>query len=169
MPNNSTPLRYRFDIGALVTGLKPYLLRKPVLRAYLMALASPVATLYTRFVGYAATTKRKLSYSGQKMAFERSLNDQFDPAFTRIRIINSDEQIEADYDFFMAENHQPQEYLRFISECPPFEYDFFFQEIVNQVGFIVEVPQSLRPQEAALNARIRQLKLAMVKYSINYV
>ena len=164
-----TPLRYRFDIGALVTGLQPYLLRKPRMRAYLMALASPVAALYERSLSYATDTSRKLSYSGQKLAFERALNDQFDPALDRIRIINADDQVEAEYDYFIAENHLPAEYIRFINECPPYEYDFNFVEILNQVGFIVEVPASLISQEAALNARIRQLKLAMVKYTIKYI
>lgn len=162
-------LRYRFELAALVTGLKPYLLRKPRMMAYLMALASPVATLYDRFLSYAADTSRKLSYSGQKLAFERALNDQFDPVFERIRIINADDQVEASYDYFLIENHLPVEYMRFIDECPPYEYDFNFVEILNQVGFIVEVPNSLASQEAALNAKIRQLRLAMVKYTIKYI
>lgn len=164
-----TPTRYRFDLSALETGVLPYLLRKPVLRAFLMAVASPVAWLYARFLSYAATTSRQLSYSGQKLAFERALNDRFDPVFTRIRIINADEQVETSYDYFVAENHQPPEYMTFVAEGPPFYYDFFFVEILNQVGFVVLVPTSLSTQESALNAKIRQFKLAMVKYKILYV
>lgn len=164
-----TPTRYRFDLSALETGLLPYLLRRPRLRAFLLAVTSPLATLYARFLSYAARTSRQLSYSGQKLAFERALNDRFDPAFTRIRIINADEQVEADYDYFVSEDHQPPEYMTFVAEGPPFYYDFLFAEILNQVGFVVLVPAALSSQEAALNAKIRQFKLAMVKYKILYV
>ena len=162
-------LRYRFDLPALVMGLKPYLLRKPRMRGFLLALTEPVAWLYGQLLTYVATTSRRLAYSGQKLAFELALNDQFDPAFRRIRIINADDQVAADYDYFRSENHQPEGYMRFVAEMPPYEYDFNFIEIVNQVGFVVEVPRGLVAQEAALNARIRQLKLAMVKYLIKYI
>lgn len=164
------PVRYRFDLPTLVTGLKPYLLRKPVLRAFLLAVTSPVAWLYARFVSYEASTRRQLSYSGQKLAFERALNDGFDPAFQRIRIQNADEQVEPSFDFYVAENHQPPGFMWYVQENhQPAEYDFYFSEIVNQVGFVVLVPTSLSTQDVAINALIRRYKLAMVKYKIQYV
>ena len=162
------PLRYRFDLEALVTGLLPHLLRRPVLRAYLVALLTPLADSYGRFVSFTARTRRELSYNGQTLSFQRALNDLFDPVLARIRLINSDASIESVYINFVAEGEEPR-YTKFAAEAPPHFVLYSQEEVANQTGFVVRCPASLRPREAALRARISQLKLAMVKYRIQYV
>jgi hypothetical protein len=165
---NEAPPRYRFTLGSLVAGLLPVLLRKPRMLAYLNALVAPVATLYVDFLAYEASTRLELSFNGQTLAFERALNVRFDPVFRRIRIINSDAQTESTYDNFIREG-QPWQYMTFKREGPPWLYDYGFAELQNQVGFVVRVPQSLAPKEPAIIARVRQLKLAMIKFRIQYI
>jgi hypothetical protein len=163
-----TPLRYRFDLEALVVGLLPSLLRKPKLKAYLNALLMPVATLYAGFVAFQAKARRELSYNGQTLSFQRALNDLFDPVLARIRIISQDASFEAVYVNFVAEE-EAEKYTKFTTESPPHFVLYGTVELASQVGFVVRCPASLRPQEPALKARIGQLKLAMVKYRIQYV
>ncbi|MDJ0363560.1 hypothetical protein QMK33_00230 [Hymenobacter sp. H14-R3] len=160
--------RYDFDLANLVKGLKPYLLRKPRFLTLTNAVLVPLAEVHFTFLAYTRKVKTQLSYNGQTMAFERALNDLFDPVLARIRILDSLVDVSGSYDNFVAEQ-QPWQYMTFFQEQPPYEYDYNFTELLNQVGFIVQVPASLQPKEAALRARIRQLKLAMVKYRIQYI
>jgi hypothetical protein len=161
------PLRYRLDLDELRTGLLPVLLRRPRLKAYLAALTSPITALYLDLLTYISQTRKELSYNGQTMALERALNDRFDGALRRIYIVGNDVDVEGAYDNFVEEQ-QPWQYMGFTSEAPPWQYDYDFSELINQVGFTVKVPAGLRSKENALNARVKQLKLAMIKHRIQY-
>ena len=167
MPQFNIPTRYRLDLDQLRTTLLPTLLRKPRLKAYLEALTGPLAALYLDLIGYVTQTRRELSYNGQTMLLERALNDRFDDALRRIYIVGNDAELEGSYDNFVEEL-QPWQYMGFTSEAPPWSYDYDFSELINQVGFTVKVPTGLLPKQAAINARIIQLKLAMIKHRIQY-
>ncbi len=166
--STKAPLRYRFDLPALIAGTLPHLLRQPKLKAYLNALLAPLAALYSSFQVLQARAARELSYNGQTLSFQRALNDLFDPVLARIRIVSSDASYESIYVNFVAEQ-ETAKYTKFTTEPPPFLMLYTGIEEANQVGFVVRCPASLRPQEAALRARIQQLKLALVKYRIQYV
>ncbi|MES2730033.1 MAG: hypothetical protein V4621_08085 [Pseudomonadota bacterium] len=161
------PKRFQVDHDALATGELPVKLRKPRWMALLSAMTSPLVAVYMDFLTYYDQTRRELSYNGQTMQLERALNDRFDPALARIYIIGNDTVLEGSYDNFVEEL-QPAQYMGFISEAPPYAYDYDFSEILNQVGFTVKVPVGLRSKEFAINARIKQLKLAMIKHQIQY-
>jgi hypothetical protein len=167
MPSN-IPLRYRVDLETLVVDNLPPRKRKPVWKAYLLALLKPVAECYSTFTAFVATTRRELAYNGQTLNFQRALNDLFDPVLARIRIINSDASFNAVYINFVAEQ-EDDKYIKFASEPPPHLMIYSGAEYANQVGFIVRCPASLRPKEAALRAKISQYKLALVNYRIQYV
>lgn len=162
------PVRYSFDLLKLLVGLLPYLLRKPRLKAYIEALVAPVLTIYGDFISLQARTKRELSYNGQTLNFQRALNDRFDPVLARIRIVNSDATFDAVYVNFVAET-EPPKFTKFTTESPPHFMLYTTAEVAGQIGFVVRCPASLRPQEPALKARISQLKLALVKYRLQYV
>lgn len=168
--------RFRLDVPALALHLLPALLRRgPRLRAWLLALVAPLAEVYDRFLAHYYATRRELSYTGQTMSLEQALNDRFDPAFRRIVIVQNLVEIENTYDRFTANNYEgqgePPGPTFFVSEpgyVPRYDYDYSAQ--TGQAGFIVRAPRSLQAlQDTALNARIGQLKLALITYRIAYV
>ncbi|MFD2787929.1 hypothetical protein [Hymenobacter rubripertinctus] len=161
------PTRYRLDLPALVQGLLPVALRnKPHLSGLLLALLSPTAGVYAAYLSYTVRVRRELTYSGQKLAFERALNDRFDPDQARIQLVDSDSQARPLYINFEAEQ-QPPVFVRMEPEGEPL-YLYAGVELSGQVGFTVRVPAQLQPRAAALNARIRELKLALINYTIVY-
>ena len=174
MPANITPeriaglpLRYRLEQGPLILYLLPSLLRQARQVAWLKALLTPLLSLQLRFADLVRASLTELSYNGQTLQLQRALNDRFDHAFRRILIINSDTENEPSYDNFLSEL-EPPAFLSFYAEGPPYLYDYSWQEILSQVGFTVKVPRGLSPLELPLQARIRQLKLTMIKHTLIY-
>lgn len=164
----SLPIRYRLSLPQLLNQLPPSLLRQPVQRAWLQALHSPLSSLYEQFAEHVATTTTELSYNGQTLLLERALNDRFDPAFRRIKIINSDTELEPVYLNFVSEQ-QPLPITYFSNEGEQLLQVSNWLEYTNQTGFTVRVPRSLAPKEPALQARIKQLKLALIRHKIAYI
>lgn len=165
---SKVPIRYQFEPDALPGQLLPWLLRKPKTLAYLQALLMPAAELYERFLTYTLYARRELSYNGQTLLLERALNDRFDPGLRRIRIINSDFSANPFYTNYGREQ-QPPKYLYLGDEGRPPRYLYTRAETINSIGFIVRTPAGLAGQEVALHTRIKQLKIALVKYRIVYV
>jgi hypothetical protein len=161
------PKRYQLNQQALIQSLLPSLLRQPRHLAWLEVLLSPLLTLYEQFADHMATTTRELSYNGQTMLLEKALNDRFDPAFRRIRIINADTELEPVYLNFVSEE-QNMSIVHFANEGQPLLYVSQWIDYTNQVGFTVRVPRGLAAQEDVLQARIKQLKLALVRHTILY-
>jgi len=161
MPNQ-TPTRYRADFVYLPTLLKPTLLRRSRFTAWLLALLAPLRQLYATVLLYQAASFRELSYNGQTIRLEGALNDQFDPDARRIRIDNSDLDLTPIYFNFVSEQ-QPEKYLLFAPESPPWTYAFLYVEFSTQTDFTVHVPVVLRTDQRTnqLNARIKHFKLAM--------
>lgn len=170
MPSPSTDSRYRVDFDHLATLLLPALLRKPKLRAWLGALLAPLCQLYATFLLYAEATRIELTYNSQTIVLESALNDQFDPDLRRIRIDNSDTELQPLYLNFISEQ-QPEKYLLFTAESPPWTYCYAYAEFSSQTDFTVRVPVLLRtPQRTdQLNARIRHFKLATRHHRLLFV
>ncbi|MBO2009159.1 hypothetical protein [Hymenobacter negativus] len=169
MPPNAN-IRYKVDFDYLSTLLLPALLRKPKLRAWLAALLAPLRQLYATFLLYAEATRIELAYNSQTIVLEGALNDQFDPLLRRIRIDNSDTELIPLYLNFVSEL-QPDVYLLFAAESPPWTYCYGYVEFSTQTDFTVRVPVLLRnPQRTdQLNARIRHFKLATRHYRLLFV
>ncbi|OON67802.1 hypothetical protein B0919_16590 [Hymenobacter sp. CRA2] len=136
--------------------------------AYLNSLLAPLASLYQVFIEFQATVRRELSYNGQTLAFQRALNDRFDPVLARIRIINSDAVSVPVYINFVREPESPKN-IKSAREAGPHLVLNSVAEEASLIGFVVRCPATLSGQEPALKARIDQLKLALVKYRIQYV
>lgn len=165
----ATPVatRYTLQQRPLIKSLLPSILRRPKMMAWLQALLSPVLITYAQFVQHVKASSTELSYNGQTMLLEKALNDRFDPAFRRIKIINSDTELQPVY-FNYARENQPMPVMYEASEGRPGLFLSRAVEYSNQVGFTVRVPRSLLPQEAALQARIKQLKLATIRHTLIY-
>lgn len=166
----SNNIRYKVDFDYLATLLLPSLLRKAKLRAWLAALLAPLRQLYTSFLLYAEATRIELSYSSITIVLEGALNDQFDPIPRRIRIDNSDTELLPFYVNFLSEQ-QPEKWVLFAAESPPWRYCYAYTEFSTQTDFTVRVPVLLRnPQRTdQLNARIRRYKPAMRHYTLLFV
>jgi hypothetical protein len=162
------PARYRVQPAVLITSLLPALLRKPKMLAWLTALHQPLQATYLAFSEHVARSATELSYNGQTMLLEKALNDRFDLAFRRIRIINSDTELSPIYLNYVSEL-QDMPVTFYTSEDMPLLRVNNWIEYVSQVGFVVQVPRSLRPAEPALQARIKQLKLSMIRHTIAYI
>jgi hypothetical protein len=162
------PARYLLQQRPLIKSLLPSILRRPNMLAWLQALLSPLLSLYAQFLQHVATSATELSYNGQTMMLEKALNDRFDAGLRRIKIINADTQIEPVYFNYVSEQ-QPLQTGYFVAENGPGLYLSHWIDYISQVGFTVQVPRSLAPQEAALQARIKQLKLSLIRHSIIYI
>lgn len=164
------PLRYRVDFDYLATLLLPSLLRKPRLRAWLVALLFPLRQLYSVFLSYAEASRIELTYTGQVLVLKGALNDQFDPELRRITIENSDTELTPFYLNFRSEGQNEKPTL-FTQESPPWLHLFQYMEFNTQLDFIVRVPVVLRTAQRTdqLNARIRRFKPAMRRYSLRFV
>jgi hypothetical protein len=162
------PTRYRFALPTLLKTLLPSLLRQPLQLAWLRALHRPVVDVYAWLADFVATSRTELSYNGQTLMLEKALNDRFDPVFRRIKIINSDTELSPVYLNFVAEQ-QPPVPVHFEAEGAAPLYLDKWVNYTNQVGFTVQLPRSLRPQEVAVQARIKQLKLALIRHKLLYV
>jgi hypothetical protein len=164
LPTPLTP--YRVAWGRLLLLLLPSLLRRPKLLAWLQALNFPADQLYTQFIVWLLDTRRELSYNGQTILLEKALNDRFDPSRRRVVIRNDDTDLLPIYLNFVREQ-QPLPVLHFQREQQPRTYWRRYLEILRQVGFTVYAP-GLMQYERQLNARIRRLKLAVVRYRLLY-
>lgn len=162
------PTRYRFDLPLLLKALLPALLRRPKMLAWVQTLNSPLVATYELFTQHVAKSRTELRYNGQTMLLEKALNDRFDPVFRRIRIINSDTELSPVYLNYVSEQQPMPITYRTEEDMPLLKLNKWI-EYVSQVGFVVQVPRSLRPQEPALQARIKQLKLSMIRHTITYI
>ncbi|GAA4349758.1 hypothetical protein GCM10023185_06720 [Hymenobacter saemangeumensis] len=164
------------DFLRLATQLLPPLLRKPKLRAWVGSLLSPLRQQHAAFLLYAAQARRELSYNSQTMAYEKALNDRFDPNGQRIWIENSDRELKPLYLNFTAENQEAKPvYSR--AECPPWQYIYSQADFNSQLDFIVRVPPVLLPSNnppaaaeltAQLHARIQRFRLAGKRYAVRF-
>jgi hypothetical protein len=165
----ATPVaaRYTLQQRPLIKSLLPSILRRPKMMAWLQALLSPVLITYAYFVQHVKASATELSYNGQTMLLEKALNDRFDSALRRIKIINSDTVLTPVY-FSYKREQLPLPMMAYAREGRPLLYLSYAAEYSNQVGFTVRAPRSLAPQEAALQARIKQLKLATIRHKLIY-
>ena len=164
MPTDS---RFRIEWPALVRDLVPALLRRPTTLAWLEALTSPVASLYEQLLTYRVDVLRQLSYNGQTILLEKALNDTFDPAFRRIRIVNAVGEITPLYLNFVREQ-QPMPTAYFTQE-PDYVPLYVYRQVEfnTQLDFTVYAPGQAG-RAVALHTLIRRLKRAMTNYQILY-
>ncbi|MDF7813595.1 hypothetical protein [Hymenobacter sp. YC55] len=162
------PARYRVQPQRLIRNLLPALLRRPKMLAWLYALHEPLQATYLAFAEHVRRSATELSYNGQTMLLEKALNDRFDPVFRRIRIINSDTELSPIYLNYVSELQEMPVTYYVVEDMPLLKVNNWL-EYVSQVGFVVQVPRSLRPQEPTVQARIKQLKISMIRHAITYI
>lgn len=143
---------FDIDWAKLIRRDVPFAVRKPKMLAYLLALISPVITLYNRFLGFRSSTDLDLLVTGQVRILRYHINQRFDLGFERIEILDGDDN-NILYIFLESEN-QPVFLPQFISG--------------NTVDFIVRVPQDLAGLENQIKDFLNRFKLASKRYEIIY-
>lgn len=172
MPATDTTL----NLATWARDLTPPLLRRPRLLAFVQALLAPLRELNAELLAYTTTARRTLAYNCQTLAFEGLLNDGFDPGLRRIRIANTDVNLQPDF-VNLAREQQPAFPLWRRAEGEAAVFLRRRAEYFSQVGFVVLVPTSLVPADAAaatrwrtrLEATIRRYKYATINHATRYV
>lgn len=99
---------YEIDFIKLINNLLPWFLRKPVMKAWLKALAAPLESLYGQFMEFIDKKRWDASITGQVAVLEIMLNKEFYNDETLRKIFISDNDLdERVYLFNLAEGQEP--------------------------------------------------------------
>lgn len=143
---------YSINWAILIRRDVTFSVRKPVMLAFLLALVSPVISLYNLFLNFKTFTDFDLQVTGQVRILRYYLNQRFDTGLDRIEITDGDSN-DILYIFLESEN-QPVYLPQFISG--------------STVDFIVRVPVQLIRYHPQITAFIDRYKLASKRYRIDY-
>jgi len=81
---------YQIDFSKVSERLTPFFWRKPIYLSYLKAALAPLQTDNGEFFSFVSATWTKLQYTGQHLALEEYLNDNYDDTLRRIFITEND-------------------------------------------------------------------------------
>lgn len=144
---------YNVNWTQLVNERVPSALRKPKMRAWLLALLAPVSGLHSRFLNYKTTVEWDISIHPSKRVLEWWLNELYDVDLRRIEIKNYD-QIDSLFIFLESEN-KPVYLPQFVGAS---NYDFE-----------VCIPCVLMPSAANIKGFLDKYKLATKRYILTWV
>ncbi len=142
---------YKVDYKKLVIKELPPDLRQSKSIAYLLALTSPIKTLYDQWLQKRDFDWYRLNHNGQRCKLRKVLNDNLDPSLRRIYIDDG--------------TAFPREYIYTIAENKPKFLGTFYIKSENEyqntgVDFIVYVPQGI------IDTAIYQLKYLLKYYKL---
>ena len=143
----------------------PTFLRKPIITAFVSAIASVFNTLRGRVSANRDRNLYNLSITPQVCFLEKALNDKFDSTPRRIYITNGVWRSFLPI-FLRAENKPIALYLD--SENQPIPLYLQIENGFVNESFIVNVPSELQPFEQDLNGIVMAFKLAGKTFTINY-
>ncbi|TAN18839.1 MAG: hypothetical protein EPN37_04565 [Chitinophagaceae bacterium] len=157
---------FNIDYGKLVKLLLPTMLRKPLMVAWLNALVWPVQQLYSSFKKNRKADLYRLKITPQVVYLQRLLNDRYDVALRRIKIIDS---IYHDplYIFTKAEN-KPL-WVKMKSENVPQWLWLKSETSLDPADFTIQIPSDINYQLPELQGIIDSYKLAGKTYSIQTI
>jgi hypothetical protein len=139
------------------------MLREPALIAFLEASATGVSEIYSQFVTNRNGNLYNLSITPQVCYLEKALNDRFDTTDRRIYI---DDGVFYDELYLFTDAESLDEYIYQESENKDL-YIYTRSETGSEsVDFIVNVPSSVRFNEAEMSAVIDMYKLASKTFKI---
>ncbi len=94
---------FKIDFKKLVILLLPTFWRERKFTSWLIALVSPISTLYSKFMNLRKKNWYDLNHNGQVCYLEKALNDKFDNELRRIEISDGS-SFEQKYIYTKAEN-----------------------------------------------------------------
>lgn len=155
--------KYDVEYKKLAVLLLPMCLRKGTLTALLNVLTIPLQGLSERFAEYRRQKDIRLNHNGQVCFLRGVLNDQFDKEQRRIRV--EDNESTSGGVIIEERGKTPKS---FIWHMPKRIYRRGW-EVTGGIGFVVEVPEELRPREQELRSIVNEYKLASMRYLVKYM
>jgi hypothetical protein len=146
--------------------LLPTILRKKVLVAFLDAIASPLLSLYSKFMHNRNTNNYGLGITSQVCYLEKMLNDRYDPELRRIYITDGEFR---DSIYLYRDVEQMDEYLFLPSENRD-KYLYHDSELgFAGSAFIVYIPAELVNSMQEMGILTDSYKLAGRSFTITVI
>ena len=147
--------------------LMPSFLRRSKHVAWIRALLVRLLEIKNEFATIQINTDKKRKYNSQSLSIQSYLQSQYGSA--QITIVNTADQFDRNYAFFLSENQTPK-HVGVISESlNPVVYVYFLSELVDPVNnydFIVRVPSSLSLYVNQISADVDCLRLASKRFKV---
>ena len=147
---------FNIDYHILIQLVLPIRKRKPLRRAWLFALISPVVYMYNLFLFRRTDRLYQLSHNAQVVYMQSLLNDRFDANLRRI-FISDTPNISPLFTYTVPE----QKYVYLYTTAENNNQTFFTHTeiaIANN-GFIVNIPTTLNIDHATLTALVDAFRL----------
>lgn len=141
-------------------------MRNAVLIAWLKALTWPTQQLYTTFGLNRAADLYRLKITPQVVYLQRLLNDRYDIASRRIRVVDS---IFHDPTYIYTASENKSRYLRRKSENAPTYIYRRAETQLDPADFTIEIPADIQYQEPELRGIVDAYKLAGKTYTIDRI
>jgi hypothetical protein len=154
---------YTVNWNKLAIWFIPQALRKTKTLCFIQALVSPVNDLHTRFLYYRQNTIYNLGISPQVCYLQKALNDRYDVALRRIKIVDG-----VEYDaipLFLKVENKPVKLYRKSEGIPQVLYTKA-ETALFSVDFIVQVPSDVVFDLAEMTAFVNSYKLASKVFKI---
>lgn len=150
-------MTYNWNIVEWIGQMIPVIYRKNPTTQYVIMLMKPLSHLHSVFFQLRLVLMKKMKFNGQVIILENMLNDDFDNALRRIRIITISDALRKTYIYQRVENKPLWIHTR--NENLPV-YIHLMDEYRNMSGFdfIVEVP----------NGVYSAIELERIKIATNY-
>lgn len=163
---------YTINFSKLAQRIVPWFWRKDILCSYLTVALSPLQTDNSEAMEYITDTWNKLSYTGQHLALEEFLNDNYDNADRRIYI--SENNIYATSIDMYKDGETDPSPIDFYKDGETIESSislYLDSEIVDESGggsynFIVHIPSDVSYDENVLRKQLDYYVLADKNYNI---
>lgn len=158
---------YSIDFSKVAERLTPWFWRYPIYLSYLKAALDPLQTINDTFYQYVSTTWGGLQYTGQHLALEALLNDEYDPTQRRIYIDENDITFVSLDLYLQGETDPSPTSLYLQGETNPSPIILYLQgEGVGGENFTVNIPAGVTYTEDILRSRLSIFVLAGKSYNI---
>lgn len=150
---------FNWKARELVDFLLPVLFRKPKMLAFLKSIYAGIDSILDDLIAHREDALYQLNFSGDRLTFQRYINDEFDDDNRSITIVLGD-YLPKVYVYKTIEERELYIYKKSENEDPTFIYKK--QEYVGQIDFRVVVPLSL-----SFNAQeLERLRVFVDKYKL---
>ncbi|WEK18166.1 MAG: hypothetical protein P0Y49_15350 [Candidatus Pedobacter colombiensis] len=150
-------MRYSFNINRLTDLLLAKMFHKPLHLIWLKTALSPLSTTYAAFMSYRSNKLAVATINSSVNRLTKALNDRFE--VTDIYLVHQLDYVDGAYEYLSTDTHYEEfDYLsgEFNNQQ---DYDFFSNEYVPDVDFVVRVP-------VALSLKVNEIKAFILKYTM---
>lgn len=157
---------YDIDLSKLSVWLTPVRLRIKKYYVFIQAIVAPFIDIHNRFIVYKNDVNYRIGITAQVVHLQRGLNDRFDIAERRIRIVPAKEYLPVLLGL-KAEN-KPRK-LGTKDEPVQMKLPLKSETLLYSFDFIIEVPFTLAFDTDEMKAFVNKYKLESKNYGIQKV